>query len=310
MKFEVVCFGSGLIDIFADTDIAQRGKMIAYPVGSKIQIENLDFAVGGGGINTSTTFAKFGLKTGFFGKIGEDDFAKKILNKIHKNGVKFLGKTEGRTGYSVVLDSKEHNRTILTFKGDNDHFKTDVWKKIKTKWFYFSSLKEESFKTQLKIAKSRKAKIAFNPSMYLFGKENVKEMIKYCSVVVLNKEEADMLAKKHDKILKMGKKIEVLIVTDGKKDFYAYTSGKRYKVYPHKNIKVVERTGAGDAFASGFVAGYMKTKNVKKALQIGVANSESVVKYKGSTNKILTWNEVLKEVEKNGCRVDEKKVKA
>ena len=59
---------------------------------------------------------------------------------------------------------------------------------------------------------------------------------------------------------------------------------------PH-NIKVVERTGAGDAFSSGFLAGWIKTQDIERALKIALANSESEIQYLGTHNKILTWEE-------------------
>ena len=74
MKLDIVSFGSGLIDIFVYTGISDNGKEMVYPIGEKIQISQLDFDVGGGGINTSTTFSRFGLKTGFICNIGSSIF--------------------------------------------------------------------------------------------------------------------------------------------------------------------------------------------------------------------------------------------
>ena len=52
MKFDIVTFGSAVVDVFVDTDIAEKNKFISYPVGSKILIKDLKFDVGGGGTNT------------------------------------------------------------------------------------------------------------------------------------------------------------------------------------------------------------------------------------------------------------------
>ncbi|MFA4960725.1 MAG: carbohydrate kinase family protein [Candidatus Pacearchaeota archaeon] len=300
-KFDVICFGSGLIDIFVYTDVHEKKKQLSYPIGSKIQINEMDFDVGGGGVNTSTTFSRFGFKTGFLGDIGEGGLSQKILDKIKKEKVEFMGERRGSAGYSVVLDSKEHDRTILTFKGGNDKFKVKNIN-FNSEWFYFSAMNGESFKSQLKIAESGKYKIAYNPSLYLFDKVNVKKIVKRCDIIILNKEEADRLDKINSQIIEMGPKI--VIVTDGKNPFYCYTKSVRYKIYPNKDVKPVERTGAGDAFASGFVGAYIKTNDIEKSIRIGVANSESVIKYKGSTNKILTWEEAKKSIEKNSCKIE------
>jgi ribokinase len=302
MRFDIVSFGAGLVDLFIFTDVHEKGRMICYNVGAKLQVKKSYFDVGGGGINTGTTFSRMGLKTGMLSKIGKEELSSKILEKLKKEKIKFIGKIEGNTGYSIILDSREHDRTILTFKGDNDNLKASEIKNIDAKWLYFSSMAKESFKSQLKLAKSRKHRIAYNPSLYLFDEEKVRELVKYTEILILNKEEADMLDTNHQRILDLGPSI--VIVTNGKSPFKCYTPSRMYTTYPHENVRVVERTGAGDAFASGFVASYIKTGNIEKSLQVGVANSESVVQYLGSTNVILTLAQALKEIKKNPCKID------
>ena len=82
----------------------------------------------------------------------------------------------------------------------------------------------------------------------------------------------------------MGPKI--VVITDKDKPTVAYDGEKKYSIKPH-NIKVVERTGAGDAFASGFVAGLVAGKNINKCLKLGLRQGESVIKYFGAKNKLL-----------------------
>lgn len=287
MGFDVVTLGSNVIDIFVNTDIHENKKLISYPVGAKILIKNLKFDIGGGGTNTAVAFSRLGLKTGYIGKVGDDENGNKILNLLKKEKVKFLGKREGCTGHSIILDSKEHSRTILTYKGTNDNLKFNEIKKIKTKWLYYSSMLGESFKTQLKLAKLLNVKLAFNPSEYLIKKYNLKNMLKLTSVLILNKEEAMMLTKREN-LLKglseLGPKI--VCITNKDKNIICYDGNREYKLKPHK-IKVVERTGAGDAFASSFVAGLIKNLSVDRSLRLGLRNSESVIRYFGAKNKLL-----------------------
>jgi sugar/nucleoside kinase (ribokinase family) len=91
---------------------------------------------------------------------------------------------------------------------------------------------------------------------------------------------------------------KIVCITDKKKFVTAYDGLKTYKLKPHK-IKVVERTGAGDAFASGFVAGLIRGKDIKFSLKIGLANAESVIRYFGAKNKLLTWREAFKHANKS-----------
>ena len=157
--FDIITFGSAVVDIFVETDLKSKGKFVAYPVGSKILVEDMKFSIGGGGTNTAVAFSRLGLETGYIGKIDRDFGGKQILELLEKERVGFVGKMEdkheGIGGYSIILDSKGNDRTILTYKGINDDLKFSEIKleNIKTKWLYFSSLLGDSFKTQEKLAR-------------------------------------------------------------------------------------------------------------------------------------------------------------
>ncbi|MBM3234056.1 carbohydrate kinase family protein [Candidatus Pacearchaeota archaeon] len=295
--FDVITFGSAVVDVFVNTAAKEIKNFVCYSVGSKILIKNLRFDIGGGGTNTAVAFSRFGLKTGWIGKLGDDENGKKIIEMMKSEKVDFLGKiSKGLTGYSIVLDSYAHDRTILTYKGINDEISiNDIpLKKTKTKWLYFSALLGTSFKSQKKLAEilSKKGtKIAFNPSEYLIKNVNIHPLLKLCDVLILNKEEAGMLTKEKDLLLglhKLGPKL--VVITDKDKEILCYDGKKKYSINPHKNIKVVERTGAGDAFASGFVAGRIMNLDIQKCLELGLKESESILTHTGAKNGLLRIN--------------------
>jgi len=295
MKLDVVTFGSAVVDVFVGTDLTERGKFISYPVGSKILIKDLRFDIGGGGTNTAVAFARLGLNTGYIGKVGKDETGKEILNMLKKENIKFLGyidKTK-KSGYSVILDSKENNRTILTYKGVNNEIELKNIKKLKTDWLYYSSLLGKSLRTQIKLAKIMKkkgVKLAFNPSSYLTRRKYlIKELLKISDVLILNKEESQMLTNNKD-LLKGLHEITkgIVVITDKNKPIKCYDGKKKYFLKPNK-IKVVERTGAGDAFASGFVAGLIAKNSIEDSLRLGLRQSESVIKHFGAKNNLLKF---------------------
>ena len=303
MKFDVITFGSGVVDVFIDTDVYEKGKFMCYPVGEKILIKNLKMDVGGGGTNTAVAFSRLGLKTGWIGRVGDDFYGKKILNLMKKEKVRFLGKIGENeiSGCSIILDSKANDRTILTYKGTNDEINfNDIKLNIKTKWLYFSSLLGKSLQTQKRLASllfSKGVKLALNPSSYLIKSKNISKLIKLSEVIILNKEEGQMLLEKYDNkennllngISSLGPKIVVITNKDKKISCFDSYNNKKYYLMPHK-IKVVERTGAGDAFASGFVAGLIVGKPIMECLKLGLKESESVIKYFGAKNKLLRMN--------------------
>ncbi len=303
MKFDIVTFGSAVKDVFVATDLADRGKFIAYPIGAKILIKELRYDIGGGGTNTAVAFSRLGLKTGFIGKFGDDGTGYEILDMLKRENVKFLGRMEkrGLTGFSIVLDSEENDRTILTYKGINDTISmSDIkLRKLKTKWLYCSSLLGQSLETQINLArvlKKRGVKIAFNPSSYLAERKDlIENLLMVSDILVLNKEESQMLTKRRDLLnglhdLTGG----TVVITDRDKKVSAYDGTKKYFLVPNKNVKVRERTGAGDAFASGFVAGQIVGMNTDESLKLGLRESESVIKYFGAKNNLLKIN--LREV--------------
>lgn len=302
MKFDVVSFGSAVVDVFIHTNVSEKKGFMNYPVGEKILIKNLRFDVGGGGTNTSVAFSRLGLKAGCICEFGKDENGSRVKSLLKKEKVKFLGKTvEGEvTGYSAILDSKGGERTILTYKGANDEVSLSDIPRFKTKWLYFSSLLGKSFNTQkelaIKLKNKKGTKIAFNPSSYQIRNLNLRPLLKITDILILNKEEAEMLLKRYSPrekdLLKGLHNLTkgTIVITDKNKLITCYDGLKKYSLVPHKNIRVVERTGAGDAFASGFVAGQIVGKSIEKSLELGLKESESVIQHFGAKNNLLKTN--------------------
>jgi len=302
MKFDIISFGSAVIDAFVSTEIGEKNNFFSYPAGSKILIKELKFDIGGGGTNTAVAFARLGLKTGCICNVGDDDNGKKILNQLKKEKVSFLGRVDssGMTGYSVILDSRGGERTILTYKGVNDNVSLSELdlkiSKIETKWLYYSALLEKSFLAQKKLAElmhKNKTKIAFNPSSYIIKKEDISSLMRICEVLIVNKEEANLICerfkKSKDDLLKSVSELgpKIVLITDKDKPAVCFDGKNKYSIMPHKNIKVVERTGAGDAFASGFVAGIIVNWPIEKCLELGLRESEAVITHFGAKNNLI-----------------------
>lgn len=316
--YDVITMGSATLDVFVYTEFQDIKKackkLVAYPAGSKILIKKLDFMTGGGGTNTAVSFARMGLKTAYLGKMGNDDTARMILEQLKKEGVDFIGArgSEDFTAYSVVLDSMGHDRTILTYKGIANYlgFSEIDRRKIRAKWVYFSSMMEKSFETQKRLAafvKKNGMKLAYNPSEYQIRRKDICSILKRTDVLVFNRREARLLTGFSDikgqmkKILAMGPRI--VCITDGPHGDYACDGRKFYSMKPHR-IKIAERTGAGDAFASAFLTGLIKKGDIPFAMQLALANSESVVTYHGAKNKLLTYGEAIKKIKTRPVKVN------
>ncbi len=320
--YDVITVGSATVDVFANTDSElikiknqdSEKELIAYPSGSKILIKEIRFTIGGGGTNTAVSLSRLGHRVAYLGKIGNDENGKKVVDMLKKEKVDFVGKIcKQMTGYSIILDSIEHDRTILTYKGANDNLKfSDLnAKKFNTKWFYFSSMVGESFKTLVILsdfAKKNKIKIAFNPSSYIAknGAEYLKKILVNTNVLVLNNEESFLLIEKKDikerlmSLYDLGPRI--VVITNGKHSVSAYDGENFYSIKPNY-IKVVESTGAGDAFASSFLSGIIKKRDIKFALKMALTNSESVITHPGAKNNLLTYKKILEQIKKRPVKI-------
>jgi len=317
MSYDIVTCGSATVDVFVktkvkDIDIKEIDHghkkimhLIGYPTGAKILIDHLEFMTGGGGTNTAVSFSRLGMKTAYLGKLADDINGKKIKRILKNEKISFVGKTSKKemTGYSVILDSKGNDRTILTYKGTNNNLRyTDV-PKFRCSWLYFSSMVGNSFKTMERVAKvhsTKGTKIAFNPSNYQAkkGKKFLGKMLKLTDVLILNKEEASLLLKNQGSIKDLLKGIlacgpKIAVITDGSKGAYCTEGINIYSIKPRKT-KIVETTGAGDAFASGFVTGLKKKEDISYALNLGMENARSVISHYGAKNKLLTFREASK----------------
>jgi len=310
--YDVITVGSATIDVFVDTEDGlfrpcKRCKgHVNVPFGSKILIEKLKFFTGGGGTNTAVGFARLGLKTAWIGKLGDDQTGKTVLAELKKERVdtRLAAVAKGKTsGYSIILDAKGHDRTILAHKGCNDELSpSDVsLGKIKTNWIYCSSQMGRSLSTLTRIIRYSKKKgifIAFNPSTYMITEERaaVARILKMTETLIFNKEEAGLLVgdapirKMIERIHKMGPKY--VVVTDGKNGAWG-SDGNEVWFCKAPGVPVVEATGAGDSFATGFVAGIMKGMPVDEAMKIGMVESASVIQYIGAKNILLTWKQAI-----------------
>lgn len=301
--YDIITVGSASVDVFVKTQGEVRKHQhhidMCYHLGDKLLINDLVFTTGGGGTNTGVAFSRLGLRTAYIGAIGEDFNGELICRELNLEGVHFIGKKKkGKSGYSVVL-SGATDRTILVFKGvNNDLTLNDIdFRLIKSKWLYASTMLGESYKTLEKIithAKKNKTKIAFNPSLYLAqqGFRKLGILLDNIDILILNKEEAMALAGNYDAdrlLEEIAKYVRgIIVITDGTNSIHAF-DGKKFYTKKVREIEPIDTTGAGDAFAAGFVYGIMKGKDIETALNYGCKESIAVLQHIGAKNDLLRF---------------------
>lgn len=315
MAFDVVAIGSATIDYFADTDSeliqidtrTSHESLLAFPLGSKILIKELNMTTGGGGTNTATAFTRLGLRTAYLGKLGMDPPADFILASLAAENIEFLGAQAGKSGISFVLNSIGDDRTILAYKGANDELLPEDIPEFETDWVYLSSMINRSFTTLVDYITQGSFKVAFNPSSYQaeMGYEKLKPLIDRVSILVMNREEACKLLgldyHQHSDVAKLTRQLsqvpgQTTIVTDGAAGAWVFDGEAVLTARPTPDLKILETTGAGDAFAATFTACKIRGLATDEALDIAMTNAESVLQHKGAKERLLEWDQLTARV--------------
>jgi ribokinase len=321
--FDVITFGSATRDIFLqskDMPLIQNekdfvsGEGICLSLGSKLNVDQIQYASGGGGTNVAATFAKQRMKTAFCGAVGTDEAALEIVREMKALGVdlRFLIKRkEKMTNHSVIISKGPDDRIILAYRGaaelvDKKHI---PFKKLKAHWMYLAPLSGllcDNFEELVTFAHKSGMKVAVNPSKQQLAlpKETLRRIFKKVELLFLNQEEASFLTgismKDETAIFKateaMGAKVTVM--TKGEHGVIASDGEHFYSAKPHPSALVVDNTGAGDAFAAGFLVNYLrKDGDIVKAMQMGMANAEANLKYVGAKTGLLAKNQAFEKVE-------------
>ncbi|MFZ2970330.1 MAG: carbohydrate kinase family protein [Minisyncoccia bacterium] len=296
-------------------------KLLAFEYGAKINCDEVRYNFGGGACNTATTLAKLGINVAVNCKVGDDDEGRAMIKNLKKIGVKtglVQVDKEERTGLSLVVVNKNGgDRVIFRHKGASEFLEVKYEGLIgKSKWIYLTSLAgsgKESLEEIKKIIEKKGIKLAWNPggAQIGTGKKGLEEFFKVTEVLIINKDEAIEFVESDEKIKldynqindpavlsktikKWGPKI--VAITDGENGAYVYDGGEHVLFAPATTNRGIDTTGAGDAFGSAMVGGYMLTDKLEDALKFGVLNSGNVVSEYGAQNGILDRAEIEKKL--------------
>jgi len=297
-----------LIDDQAHEYENEQGKWLAMPFGTKLPFDHVDViqAVGNAS-NAAVAFARLGLNTGFVTNVGGDQEGRDMIHALEHNDVdtRFVRvNPKQKSNYHYVLWYKEE-RTILIKHEEYDYHWPHLRPQEIPRWAYFSSISEHAMEFHDQVADwlddNPDVKLAFQPGTFQMsaGVERLKRIYQRSEVLILNREEAalvgggnhgdvhDLINKLHD----LGAKI--VVVTDGPDGAYASDGSVRLRMplYPDP-APPYDRTGAGDAFASTFVAALAKGNTIEGALQWAPINSMNVVQKVGAQAGLLSEHDL------------------
>lgn len=312
---DILSIGDATLDTFVKINDAsvmctleKEMCMLCLNYADKIPIVRLDQKVAGNAANVAVGTSRLGLKAGLYSVIGNDDTGKKILRTMKREQVslKYIKLDKGKpSNYSVVLNYKGE-RTILVYH----HPRTYKLPSLEpVRWIYYTSVAAGYEKLESEIVRFIKkrcptARLAFNPGTHQLrkGLANMRDVLRICSVLFLNKEEAWQLVGRTETMKELLRKLKELgprfvVVTDGKNGSFA-SNGNAGWMMPVFPAKPIEKTGAGDAFATGVVSALAHGHPIEEALRWGTANSTGVIQKIGPQTGLLTLSEMKKMVKK------------
>jgi ribokinase len=314
-EIDVIVVGDVTIDAFiklfddqAVTYSNDQGQWLAMPFAAKLPFEKSVVVEGAGNAsNAAVAIARLGLKSSCLTNVGSDKYGLDIIHALGKNKVdtRFVRINPGkRSNYHYVLWYKDE-RTILVKHEEYDYHWPHLRAEERPYWLYFSSVSEHALNYHDQIAdwldSHPDVKLAFQPGTFQLeaGAERLQRLYKRCQVLILNREEAVTVGGgNHDDINDLLNRLHALgprivVITDGSQGAYASDGADRLKMPLYPDIALpMERTGAGDAFASTFVAALVKGNTIEGALQWAPINSMSVVQKIGTQAGLLNEAEL------------------
>ncbi|HJP96259.1 MAG TPA: carbohydrate kinase family protein [Candidatus Saccharimonadales bacterium] len=314
-QFDVLSVGDTVTDAFirlikdqAQAYKNQYGSWLAMPFGTKIPYDHVEEVKAvGNAANAAVSFARLGLKSAYVTNVGGDHQGREMIDALHHNGVdtRFVRINPGKkSNYHYVLWYGDE-RTILIKHEAYDYHWPHLRPNEVPRWVYFSSVSEHAIEYHDQIAEWLQTvpdtKLAFQPGTFQMkaGAERLKALYQRTEVLILNREEAVTVGGgNHEDINDLLEKLHALgpktvVITDGPAGAYASDGQNRFKMplYPDPAAPY-ERTGAGDAFASTFVAALAKGMSLQDALRLAPINSMSVVQKVGAQAGLLTEEEM------------------
>ena len=311
-KYDIITIGSATRDIYLEGDafipVVDKsfgtGAGICVNLGSKVDVTKLHLTTGGSALNAAVTFARQDLKTAIIAKLGRDEHAQSIRKRMAEEGIadELLQEDANElTATSVLIHSPDGERSIFVYRGASSHLtpeEVNVPEVLsRTKWIYMTHMAEASqevFEQVMAGASEAGVKIAINPgSTQLNMGEAFVPFLKNVSILFVNQEEAAKLTgtdykNENEVFAKLDEWIEgIVVMTKGKDGVTVSDGAKHYSAGILPDTGLVDRTGAGDAFGSGFTSVIAKGGTIEEAIQLGSANATGVITQWGANQGLL-----------------------
>lgn len=292
--FDTISVGSATLDIFLRSphfamveNFQDELSGLCLPYGSKIDVEDFALQSGGGGTNTAVGFARLGLHAAVIAEVGKDLPAQVIKQELAKENVDYsllVEEEDERTAISALLIGMDGDRSAITARGASRMLTVEDMQfgRMLCHWMHLSSIGNiELILALAQHCKKERIRFSWNPGGSELeameqGKLHPTEV--YPSIFFANEEEAERLQQAGYDLESLGSTVVVTAAGDGGR-YYENGTWHEFTALP---AKMVQATGAGDAFATGVIAGCLHDRRTSEAIEWGKANAASVIQNMGA----------------------------
>lgn len=246
--------------------------------------DRLSLGGGGSAANVAVGASRLGVKSGFIGSIGFDTFGRVLLEELEHEGVDVAHvkvDTSTSSGLTVIAINNKGQVIMFGYTGASDKlFPSDLNKEYisSSEHVHITGLSFDTALAAAKIAKKANVTVSFDPGrlMSKMGLKRLLPLLHYVDQILLNQEEARELTgvieleKAAKAIIKSG--LKMVIIKRGPDGVFAMNHSKSFSV-PAYPVKVVDTTGAGDAFSAGFITAQLEGKNFEDSVEFANATA-------------------------------------
>ncbi|MEH7411585.1 ribokinase [Priestia megaterium] len=286
---KVTVIGSSSMDLVVTSNIRPGA-------GETVLGESFKTVPGGKGANQAVAAARLGADVSMIGCVGEDHYAKAILENFKSNGVSVENVkpvTDSDSGTAHIILAEGDN-SIVVVKGANDYITPDYVEKAKEKIkeadivLIQQEIPEETVEYVAQLCQELKVPLLLNPAPARPLKAEVIEQVSY---ITPNEHEAELLfeGKEKEEVLKQYP--NKLFITEGKQGV-RYFNGEKEVLVPSYQVETIDTTGAGDTFNAALAVALAEGMGFEKGIQFANrAASLSVTKF-GAQGGMPTRKEV------------------
>jgi ribokinase len=298
--FQVITIGAATLDVFFRSmtlEVSGEGdnRKLSLPWNSKLEADDVTISSGGAATNVAAGLARLGFQTGCVAEIGMDFAGQVILRDLEREGVDYtllIQEKSEETGISGLLIAKDGSRTALVHRGAARMLTVEdlPGRAFETNWIHLSSVGNQEVITEIFAkAKEKGTRLSWNPGNWEIEQLHAGVFKPDWSAVTLflvNKEEMTALSGTEFTGTQPFVGPQTTVVTNGSEGGW-YSTPTGWTSFASESVESVQETGAGDAFATGCIAGMLMNKNIDQSIEFGKKEASSVIRSMGAKTGLL-----------------------